>query len=124
MQLIHHLFYPENSSINDYIDNSACSVQYFNIDQVADRILLLGTGVFFSKILTSNRPFDYFQYHRLILICSGLDSRDHIIFIKCCLLCQKGVYCLTNLHHSYISLLKTILCNPFALKLVSKFPMF
>lgn len=49
MQLIHHHSYPENSSINDYIDHSACSVQYFNIDQVADMILLVGTGAFLAK---------------------------------------------------------------------------
>lgn len=49
MQLIHHLSYRENSSINDYIDHSACSVQYFNIDQVADMILLVGTGAFLAK---------------------------------------------------------------------------
>lgn len=49
MQLIHHLSYPENSPINDYIDHSACAVQYFNTDQVADMILLVGTGALLAK---------------------------------------------------------------------------
>lgn len=49
MQFIHHLSYPENSSINDYIDHSACSVQYFDIDQVADMILLVVTGAYLAK---------------------------------------------------------------------------
>lgn len=49
MQLIHHHSYPEKSSINDYIDHSACSVQYFNIDQVADMTLLVGTGAFLAN---------------------------------------------------------------------------
>lgn len=31
MQLIHHHSYPENSSINDYIDHSACSVLLISI---------------------------------------------------------------------------------------------
>lgn len=33
MYLIHHLFYPENVSVNGFIDPTACSVQSSYIDQ-------------------------------------------------------------------------------------------
>ncbi|XP_062616416.1 uncharacterized protein LOC134278108, partial [Saccostrea cucullata] len=38
MRLIHHLSYPENKSINDFIDPEACTLHYSNIDQAAEMI--------------------------------------------------------------------------------------
>lgn len=34
-RLIHHLSYPENNSINDFIDKEFCSVQYSSVDEAA-----------------------------------------------------------------------------------------
>ncbi|XP_061196001.1 uncharacterized protein LOC133204278 [Saccostrea echinata] len=49
MRLIHHLSYPENMSINDFIDPEACSVHYSNIDQAAEMISKVGKGAYLAK---------------------------------------------------------------------------
>ncbi|VDI82365.1 Hypothetical predicted protein [Mytilus galloprovincialis] len=41
-RVIHHLSYPENSSVNDFIDPKKCSVVYSNIDDAVDVIKLYG----------------------------------------------------------------------------------
>ena len=48
-RMIHHLSYPENQSINDFIDDRYCSVSYSNIDQAADMVSRLGKGALLSK---------------------------------------------------------------------------
>ncbi|XP_060587839.1 uncharacterized protein LOC132743320 [Ruditapes philippinarum] len=48
-RLIHHLSYPRNRSINDYIDEDHCSVSYSTIDQAADMVARLGQGALLSK---------------------------------------------------------------------------
>ncbi|XP_061191718.1 uncharacterized protein LOC133199935 [Saccostrea echinata] len=48
-RLIHHLSYPENDSINYYIDQSACSVHYSHIDDAAGMIALMGKGTLLAK---------------------------------------------------------------------------
>ena len=49
MRLIHHLSYPDGNSINDFIDQSACTVQYSGIDDAASFIALLGRGCLLAK---------------------------------------------------------------------------
>lgn len=48
-RMIHHLSYPENSSINHFIDEKLCSVSYSSVDQAADMIYTLKKGCFLSK---------------------------------------------------------------------------
>lgn len=48
-RLIHHLSYPEEKSINDFIDKSLCSVQYSTIDDAANMIQALGKGTQLSS---------------------------------------------------------------------------
>jgi hypothetical protein len=49
MRLIHHLSYPDGYSINDFIDRSACTVQYSGINDAASFIALLGRGCLLAK---------------------------------------------------------------------------
>lgn len=49
MRIIHHRYYPENVSVNNFIDPTACSVQYSNIDQAVKMIALAGRGAFLAK---------------------------------------------------------------------------
>lgn len=49
MRIIHHLFYPENLSVNEFLDPTACSVHYSNIDQAAEMIALAGRGAYLAK---------------------------------------------------------------------------
>lgn len=42
MHPIHHLPYPENLSVNGFMDSTACSVQYSNKDQGAEIKALAG----------------------------------------------------------------------------------
>lgn len=48
-RLIHHLSYPVNMSINDFINQRYCSVSYSSIDQAANMIFRLGPGALLSK---------------------------------------------------------------------------
>ncbi|VDI65210.1 Hypothetical predicted protein [Mytilus galloprovincialis] len=48
-RVIHHLSYPENSSVNDFIDPKKCSVVYSNIDDAVDVIKLYGNKTLASK---------------------------------------------------------------------------
>lgn len=48
-RLIHHLSYPKNKSINDFIDEKLCSVKYSTIDQAANMVSNLGRGALLSK---------------------------------------------------------------------------
>lgn len=49
MRLIHHLSYPNEVSINVFIDPTACSVKYSSIDEAADMITKLGEGSLLAK---------------------------------------------------------------------------
>ncbi|XP_048761600.1 uncharacterized protein LOC125670455 isoform X1 [Ostrea edulis] len=48
-RLIHHLSYPENASINYFIDPEQSSVTYSTIDDAADIIAKLGRGAYLAK---------------------------------------------------------------------------
>ncbi|XP_053388430.1 uncharacterized protein LOC128551553 [Mercenaria mercenaria] len=48
-RMIHHLSYPENKSINTFIDGNLCTVSYSTIDEAAQMIFNLGQGSFLSK---------------------------------------------------------------------------
>ena len=48
-RVIHHLSYPENSSVNDFIDPKKCSVVYSNIDDAVDVMKLYGNKTLASK---------------------------------------------------------------------------
>ncbi|XP_062572703.1 uncharacterized protein LOC134234654 [Saccostrea cucullata] len=49
-RLIHHLSYPSNFSVNDFIDPEACSVQYTSFDEVLDMVGSLGKGAYLGKM--------------------------------------------------------------------------
>jgi hypothetical protein len=48
-RLIHHLSYPEGSSVNDFLDPELCSVEYTSIDKVVAAIQQLGKGTLLAK---------------------------------------------------------------------------
>ncbi|XP_046575267.1 uncharacterized protein LOC124283279 [Haliotis rubra] len=48
-RLIHHLSHPQGSSINDFIPQEACTVQYTSFDQAVAMIQNLGRGAYMSK---------------------------------------------------------------------------
>jgi len=49
-RLIHHLSFPDGSSVNDYIDPSLTSVQYTNFDEAIKMIQKFGRGCHLFKI--------------------------------------------------------------------------
>lgn len=49
-RLIHHLSYPINYSVNDFIDVEACSVHYTSFDEVLDMVAKLGRGAVLGKM--------------------------------------------------------------------------
>ena len=48
-RVIHHLSYPDNASINSYIDEDQCSVHYSTIDDAALLISNMGQGALLAK---------------------------------------------------------------------------
>lgn len=48
-RVIHHLSYPENSSVNDFIDPTKCSVTYSSIDEAVEIIQTFGKHTLASK---------------------------------------------------------------------------
>lgn len=48
-RLIHNLSFPENESVNDYIDKDFCSVKYASIDDAIEMIYNLGKNALLSK---------------------------------------------------------------------------
>lgn len=53
-RLIHHLSFPKGSSLNDYIDDTLCSVKYTSLDKVIDSLSLLGCNTLLGKIDIEN----------------------------------------------------------------------
>lgn len=49
MRLIHHLSYPQDNSVNFFIDSTACSVNYSTLDEAAVMIAKLGPGALLAK---------------------------------------------------------------------------
>ena len=84
-RLIHQLSYPENASINLYIDKTACTVQYRKIDECARLIQKLGPG---TKLSSSDLKYAF----RLLSIAPcdfdllGMTFQDKYYFDKCSLL--------------------------------------
>lgn len=50
MRLIQHLSYPFQASVNDFIDDEYCTVQYSSFDQILEVIAKLGKGVLLGKM--------------------------------------------------------------------------
>ena len=48
-RLIHHLSYPEGSSVNDFIDDDFSKVQYATFDDAIAHVLMLGKGCLLAK---------------------------------------------------------------------------
>lgn len=48
-RVIHHLSYPALSSVNDFIDESSCSVKYSSIDDAVEMVQKLGKGANLGK---------------------------------------------------------------------------
>ena len=48
-RLIHHLSYPKNQSVNDFIDPKLCYVKYTSFDQAVEMIQELGQGCMLGK---------------------------------------------------------------------------
>ena len=71
-RLIHHLSYPENASINYFIDSEQSSVKYSTIDDAAAIIAKLGRGTYLAKtdiksafrlLPVNNSDFDLLGFH-------------------------------------------------------------
>ena len=48
-RLIHHLSYPQNKSVNDFIDPQLCHVQYTNFDEAIAMVQEPGQGCLLGK---------------------------------------------------------------------------
>ncbi|XP_061194309.1 uncharacterized protein LOC133202483 [Saccostrea echinata] len=96
MRLI-RLSYPENMSINDFIDPGACSVHYSNIDQATEMIAKVGKGAYLAKT-------DIKSAFRLLPVSPGdfdllgFRFQENTTLIKCYLLgLQLAAHYLTNI---------------------------
>lgn len=49
-RLIQHLSYPKGESVNDFIDQKLCSVQYSSFDHAVDMVSSLGAGALLGKM--------------------------------------------------------------------------
>lgn len=49
LRVIHHLSYPENDSVNYFIDHAWCAVQYASVDDAMYMIHSLGKGALLAK---------------------------------------------------------------------------
>ena len=49
-RLIHHLSYPENASVNDFIDEKYCSVRYSSFDIALEMLPMLGQGAIAARL--------------------------------------------------------------------------
>ena len=63
-RLITHLSYPENDSVNDFIDPQICSVKYLSFDKVVDMVSGLGKSALCGKM-------DISQAFRLLVVHPG-----------------------------------------------------
>ncbi|VDH92766.1 Hypothetical predicted protein [Mytilus galloprovincialis] len=100
-RVIHHLSYPENSSVNDFIDPKKCSVVYSNIDDAVDVIKLYGNKTLASKsdVRSAFRllPISPIDFDLL-----GFKINQEFYFDKTSLLePQLAVLYLTSLRHFY-----------------------
>ncbi|XP_062575105.1 uncharacterized protein LOC134237037 [Saccostrea cucullata] len=48
-RVIHHLSYPTNNSVNDFIDEELCSVNYTKFDEAISMVQRLGRGSYLAK---------------------------------------------------------------------------
>ena len=48
-RIIHHLSYPENNSVNDFIDPALCSVTYTSFDEAVNMVQKLGQNTLLAK---------------------------------------------------------------------------
>jgi hypothetical protein len=63
-RLITHLSFPENDSVNDFIDPQICSVKYLSFDKVVDMVSGLGKSALCGKM-------DISQAFRLLVVHPG-----------------------------------------------------
>ena len=49
-RLIHHLSYPENASVNDFIDEKYCSLRYSSFDTALEMLAMLGQGAIAARL--------------------------------------------------------------------------
>ena len=49
-RLITHLSYPENKSVNSFIDPEECTVVYTSLDEVLQEIAKMGKGTLLAKM--------------------------------------------------------------------------
>ena len=85
-RLITHLSYPENDSVNDFIDPQICSVKYLSFDKVVDMVSGLGKSALCGKM-------DISQAFRLLVVHPGdfdllaiyFDEHYYIYYIDKCM---------------------------------------
>lgn len=81
-RLIHHLSYPPEGSVNDFIDNKWCSVNYTEFDKAVEMIQNLGKGALLFKV-------DIKSAFRLLPVCPqdfdllGFKFEGKYYFDKC-----------------------------------------
>ena len=81
-RLIHHLSYPNNFSVNDFIDQKFCTVQYTSFDSALAMLANLGRGAIAARL-------DIKSAFRLLPISPsdfellGFKISDHFFIDKC-----------------------------------------
>lgn len=88
--MIHHLSYPCNNYINDFIDHEFCSERYSSIDDAVKIIQRLGRAQNYRSVISKAR-FAYSGYFLTISISWGLFFRINIILINVSLLEHRSV---------------------------------
>ncbi|XP_033761537.1 uncharacterized protein LOC117343303 [Pecten maximus] len=89
--MIHHLSYPAGESVNDFIDDSSCSVKYSSVDDAVDLVQTLGRGALLGKM-------DIKSAFRLLPVYPGDFDQlgfqvDNLIYFDKCLPMGASVSC-------------------------------
>ena len=90
--LIHHLSYPPDESLNDFIDQKLCSVQYTQFDAAINMVQELGKGCLLGKsdIKSAFRllPVSAFDYDQLGFMFDGKFYFDKAMPFGCSIACK------------------------------------
>lgn len=81
-RLIHHLSYPEGTSVNDFIDPENSKVHYATFDDAVQLLLSLGQGSFMAKTDIDN-AFRLIPIHPLDHNLLGIQFQDKYYFDTC-----------------------------------------
>ncbi|XP_045196576.2 uncharacterized protein LOC123551595 isoform X1 [Mercenaria mercenaria] len=90
-RLIHHLSYPQGSSLNDFIDPASSSVHYTSIDRVVEAVVTLGRSCEMAKVDIKSAfrllPVHKDDFELLGFQLGGVYFEDKALLMGCAISC-------------------------------------